>query len=180
MPTRPRCCAPAWATDSYSGSVFEQLPLRDIHLPDPVSWWPPAPGWWLLAAVTVLLGVAAWKLAAVVRRGLARRRLRRQALEELRRIQRDLETRGNAARTMEHLSVLLRRVAVTVFSDHGVAGLAGRAWVDWLARTGPAGLDGGPLAALAEAPYRRAPDTPARPVIDAAGRWIRHVTKRRS
>ncbi|HVS24646.1 MAG TPA: DUF4381 family protein, partial [Gammaproteobacteria bacterium] len=29
---------------------FTQLPLRDIHLPGLISWWPPAPGWWIAAA----------------------------------------------------------------------------------------------------------------------------------
>ncbi|MGV6806815.1 MAG: DUF4381 domain-containing protein [bacterium] len=29
--------------------------LRDIHLPDPVAWWPPAPGWWLLGIVIAIL-----------------------------------------------------------------------------------------------------------------------------
>ena len=35
-----------------------QLPLRDIHLPDAVAWWPPAFGWWIVAALVVLLGIA--------------------------------------------------------------------------------------------------------------------------
>ncbi len=160
--------------------MYEQLPLKDIHLPEPVSWWPPAAGWWLLATAALLLGLVAWKLATVLRRHLARRRLRRQALDELRRIRRELEARGDAARALESLSVLLRRVAVTVFPDRGVPGRAGPAWVDWLARTGPEGLDRALLAALAEAPYRPAPDTAPRPVLDAAGRWIRHVTTRAS
>lgn len=160
--------------------MFERLPLKDIHLPDPASWWPPAVGWWLLPVVAALLGLLAWKAAAAARRVRARRRLRRQALDELERIRRDFEAEGNAARAMENLSVLLRRVAITAFAGRGVAGNAGRAWVDWLARTGPQGLDGRALEALVEAPYRPAPEIALRPVIDAARRWIRHVTARAS
>ena len=22
--------------------------LRDVHMPDPISWWPPAFGWWMI------------------------------------------------------------------------------------------------------------------------------------
>jgi hypothetical protein len=28
--------------------------LRDIQVPEPISWWPPAPGWWLLALVSII------------------------------------------------------------------------------------------------------------------------------
>jgi len=33
--------------------ILEQL--RDIHLPQAVHWWPPAPGWWILALVSLAL-----------------------------------------------------------------------------------------------------------------------------
>lgn len=158
--------------------MFEQLPLKDIHTPEPVSWWPPAVGWWLLPVAVVLIAVAAWMLARAGRRFLARRRLRRQALGELARIRRDFAEGGDAARPMERLSVLLRRVAVTVFEEPGIAGTSGRARIDWLVRTGPTALDGRALAPLAEAPYRPAPPAAPAAVFEAAARWIRHVTRR--
>lgn len=160
--------------------MFERLPLKDIHLPDPVSWWPPAIGWWLLPVVVLLLAFLIRRSAGLVRRLLARRRLRRQALRELERIRRDYETEGDPARALRSLSILMRRVAITVFPDQGVPGRSGRAWLEWLARTGPERFDRAPLEALLDGPYRPAVDLQAAPVFDAARRWIRHATRRPS
>ena len=38
--------------------------LRGYHMPDPIDWWPPAPGWWLLLILTIGLGSAAGVLLA--------------------------------------------------------------------------------------------------------------------
>ena len=38
------------------------LPLRDLHLPDAIGWWPPAPGWWVVIALLAAgLGYLAWR-----------------------------------------------------------------------------------------------------------------------
>ena len=51
-----------------------EIPIRDLHLPEPVGWWPLAPGWWLLITIAVL-GIG-WLLLRALRRyrrGQARR-----------------------------------------------------------------------------------------------------------
>jgi hypothetical protein len=134
--------------------MFDQLPLRDIHLPGPVSWWPPAPGWWLLAGLLALMVILFPFMLAAVRRLRGRRRLRRQALEELARIEYDLDSTGDLPGALQNLSILLRRVALSVFPERKVAGRSGRQWSEWLQRTGPAGIDPAVLESLTRAPYR--------------------------
>lgn len=96
--------------------------LRDIHLPDPVSFWPLAPGWWL-----ALLAVVA--IALLVHFALRARRLspRRAALCELERLENDYSSTGDVSALAEGLSALLRRISLLrsdrtrVASTHGEA-----------------------------------------------------------
>ena len=103
--------------------------LRDIHLPAEPSWWPPAPGWWLLAAC-VLLALAA--LAWAWRRHHRARRYQRRILDELERLVRVHREDGDRAAMLGGLHQLLRRVARP--HDAAAVRLRGEAWREVLAR----------------------------------------------
>jgi hypothetical protein len=105
--------------------------LRGIHLPQPVGFWPPAPGWWGLAAVLLASAVATTIASRRRRRSVVRYALRE--LEGLARTSPDADLQTLATR----LSALVRRVALIRFGRRRVASLHGRAWQDFLAQTAP-------------------------------------------
>lgn len=57
--------------------------LRDIHLPQAVQWWPPAPGWWIVTALTLALLV--W-LVRYLQGRYRRRYFRSESLDLLQQI----------------------------------------------------------------------------------------------
>ena len=98
--------------------------LRDIHLPDAVSWWPPAIGWWVLALLLVLTELLIrWSY-----RRYKAGRWRKVALAELEAIRRQTDS----VQQVKSISALLRRVAVTCYPRHEVAALTGEAWLKFL------------------------------------------------
>ena len=102
--------------------------LRDIHLPEPVSAWPPGPGWWLLAALLLaLLGSLVWWLVKR-HRGNA---WRRQACCELDRALEDWQLHGDDCRFLQELSEILKCVAMRT-SSRDVAALSGARWNQYL------------------------------------------------
>ena len=108
-----------------------ELPIRDLHLPDPVSFWPLAPGWWVLIALAVTGFVLLLRKALQARRESAARRL---ALRQLKQHAEDYMRHGNAVRFGTELSELLRRTMLAYAPRQEVAGLTGEEWLSWLDR----------------------------------------------
>ena len=105
--------------------------LNDIVLPEGVSWWPPAPGWYL---VGIALGIALLALAWRGWRKWKKNQYRRQALRELASIRAngDVDALGR-------IPALLKRTALSAWPRTLVASLSGPDWHQFLDRT--AGTD---------------------------------------
>lgn len=128
------------------------LPLRDLHLPEPIGWWPLAPGWWvILAIVAGVLGYALWRLY----RRWQFNAPRRFALRELARHEAEFLEHRDPVTLGKQLSELLRRGMLAYAPRDEVAGLTGEAWLAWLDRGMPVPYfhtEGG--KSLLDLPYR--------------------------
>ena len=157
-----------------------QLPLRDIHLPPPVSWWPPAPGWWLLAALALAaLAFALWR-----RRRGRRGRVKVLARTALDHLEADYRAGGDAARLARGLSELLRRVSLSVYPRRTAAGLTGEDWLRFLDQPlGAPRFSAGPGRGLLTAPYApaarvEAARVEAEALVALCRDWIRALPDR--
>ena len=113
---------------------MEQDPLsqlRDIHMPAPGGFWPPAPGWWILLLILIVLAVAVtlW----------VRRRRQRNAWYRIARL--DLDRLANRAAVtsqwFSELNSLLKQSAIARYPDRQPESLSGSGWVDFLLETSP-------------------------------------------
>ena len=156
------------------------LPIRDIHGLDPVGFWPPAPGWWLIAVATVLAG---W-FALVALRFVWRYPFFTWHLDARRRLAALRRRVGEADGTVvaAELSQLLRRIAIARHGRAACAGRVGDDWLEWLTLHDPEGFSwrsaGEPLLDLPYAPPGTAANPDAlRRLVDAAVPWARRHTR---
>ncbi len=146
--------------------------LADIVLTQPPPWWPLAPGVWIVAAALVAaLAVALWRC---LRRYQANAFLRRAAVE-LDAVA--ARTWPDAAAMETAVSSILKRVALVVYGRGQVAELTGAAWMEFLARTTPAGrapprFTAPPLAAGDEPASVSAPVDGKSALVAAARGWL--------
>ena len=139
--------------------MLSQLaPLRE---PVAISWWPLAPGWWILLALSVALLTGVFLWVRKRRRKTAYRRIALAALEELR----SREAGKN------ELNWLLKAAALSAYPHEQVAGLHGKAWQQFLASSCPK-VASDAFTEL-DTLYQREPSPVSSDLLDAAENWIR-------
>ncbi len=145
--------------------------LRDIHTPEPPSLWPPALGWWIVLALLAAAGIA---LAVFMRHRKSRHR--RAALGELGRLQGEFKRDGNSTMLVSGLSMLMRRVTLSVFERPRVASLSGEKWLLFLDETsGSQAFTKGPGRVLITAPYKPNQSVDVDQLLYLVEDWIKKV-----
>lgn len=150
---------------------MDSMTLKDIHLPEPVSGWPPAPGWWLIAIMIAALIIGGFMLF--------RHWTRKTALKSARSLLIQLKGTNTSTplATLTALSALLRRVAMSLDTRNDVASLHGEAWLAYLDRGLPdAPFSSGVGRCLASGHYQS--QLPAELDLNAlfalCERWLKH------
>lgn len=153
---------------------MEALTLKDIHLPETIGWWPPAPGWWLLPLALIALFVTV--------RYAYRRLTQKTAVKSAQKLLTALRQQPlEPEQTLQALSALLRRAAITLDSRKQVASLYGQAWLEYLDSNLPdAPFSQGIGRCLADAHYRPVlqDDIDVNALFTLCERWLKHQRKR--
>jgi len=148
--------------------------LRDIHLPEPVSWWPLAPGWLLVffsLIILIFLGIY------LLHRHYKNNRPKRQALKLLSQYYQQYKENNNTHRTSARLSELLRRVALAYYPRDRVAGLQGEEWIEFLNNTVKDINFNEVKELLLEHPYQHETQTSLEPLFSYVNAWIKQRGK---
>ena len=149
----------------------EDLLLRDIHLPNPVAWWPPAIGWWWLFGTI-------WVTTVVIVWWWRRRQARRHAPTtiarlELVRLRSAWLQHRDARRLVSDLSTWLRRAGMSLSSRQHAAGLTGSDWLNFLDEAaGQPIFHGSHDRLFAEAPYRDLANPDGEQMLMLCERWL--------
>ena len=152
------------------------LALRDIHLPEGVSWWPPALGWWLLltgALLAAILAIYYWRRFRRIPKP------KRAALRQFQMLQAQYRRQPDPQQLVQGLSVLLRRVCLSYFPRVEVASLTGDQWLEFLGRHhGNTQFTRGVGKILVEAPYSQHCSFDSEALLKLCHEWIMALPSR--
>ncbi|GAA4872439.1 DUF4381 domain-containing protein [Ferrimonas pelagia] len=137
--------------------------LHDIVLPQPVDWWPLAPGWWLLAALVLLALIAG---GIKLQRHWRHQRPAKLAIAQLQRLD------PTAPDLATQVQALLKRAAMAYGPREQCAGLHGNQWHNYLQQLSPH-----PWPELLGNPYQAQVSHGGQRLLDAASAALTQLPK---
>jgi hypothetical protein len=111
---------------------MNELELKDIHLPDSILWWPPAPGWWVLGVVLIIFLFLMLLLLPKLWRWLRYKPVRSLSLKEFYLIKQSHQQQADQKQTLQAITTLLRRTVMSKSGRIGHAGVVGDDWINQL------------------------------------------------
>lgn len=144
--------------------------LRDIHLPDPVDWWPPAIGWWILAflVLAAVIGGIYWLWWRHKRLAY-----KREAIKQMETIRARYLNTQDDQQLLSELSSLLKRTAITRYGRDEIAGMAGETWLSFLDRTGHTSEFSEGSGRMLVNRFSPAPSVDSSELIHAVEHWLK-------
>lgn len=153
--------------------------LADIHLPEPIGFWPPAPGWWVLLVLLIVVAfvfyrryLATWKQKRIC--NFALRELDK-CVAEFRRASAVPDGDKDSAKLnfVNEVNAVLRRVALKHYPQDLPASLGGDHWIAFLRHHGDASLLDDTLAhTLSQGRFARHWDVDDAALYRMAHQWI--------
>ncbi|WP_051786232.1 DUF4381 domain-containing protein [Endozoicomonas numazuensis] len=138
--------------------------LRPNHLPDPVSFWPPAPGWWLSAVLVIAVITL---ITVLLIRYIRRNRYRRQARQQANILFNAFQKHQNPLQFANDCNRLLKKTALHAYPAEQVAPLYGNAWLDFLSRkSGITAFSAKPGQALGDTRFKPTPKVKDKQEVD--------------
>jgi Domain of unknown function (DUF4381) len=156
------------AAEQDAGSLARLNGLTPL---EPISFWPPAPGWWVLLFVVLAVGTVFELRRRRNDRAQAYRRSAKAALERI-------NAKGGNAERVAKLATLLKSTALAAYPRAEVASLSGEPWLEFLDSKGSGSsfVSGSGRALLAATYDARAAEALSREELDAlsqcASDWI--------
>lgn len=153
---------------------MNEIALKDIHLPELPTWWPPAPGWWMLGILLILLIIGFPRLLRWIKQ-CSNKKL---ALREFQRIRKIYDQRRDQKQLVGELSILLRRTIIGYYGRANIAGLTGEKWIRQLNALPQQSLfSEEQQELLINGQYRRDADFDVEALLQASENWIKALPR---